>query len=76
MNTIAVDTHKTIQKLKDKGYTEKQAEGFVEALTETELVTKSYLDARFSEFEAKLYKALLIHGLVIVLAILAAAEAL
>lgn len=42
MNTIAIDTHKTIRKLMDKGYTEEQAEGFVNALTESELVTKTY----------------------------------
>ena len=59
-----------------KGYTQEQAEGFVEVLTETEIVTKSYMDMQLSGFEAKLYKALLIHGLAVVLAVLAAVEIL
>lgn len=85
MNTIAIDTHKTIMKLKQKGYTEEQAEGFVEALTESELVTTGYLDNRLNALEnslqssikdlrTEMYRALLIHGLVIVGAILAAAN--
>ena len=76
MNTIAIDTHKTITKLIAKGYTQEQAEGFVEALTESELVTKTYLDARFNEFEVKMYRALFVHGLAIVAAILAVSEIL
>lgn len=76
MNTIAIDTHKTVRKLMEKGYTEKQAEGFVEAITESELVTKSYLDHRFAEFEVKMYRAFLVHGLATVAAVLAAANLL
>lgn len=66
MNTIVVDTHKTIQKLVTKGFTQEQAEGIVEAITDGELLTKDY-------FEAQLYKALLIHGLAVVGAVLGGA---
>ena len=80
MNTIAIDTHKTIMKLVEKGYTQQQAEGFVDALTESELVTKSYLDTRLIELEsritARLYQSLLIHGFATIAAILAAAGVL
>lgn len=75
MNTITIDTHKTIQKLMKQGYTEKQAEGFVEALTESELVTKTYLDSKLNELRAEMYKALLIHGLIVVATIIAVAKA-
>ncbi len=43
MTTIALDTHKTIQKLQAKGFSAPQAEGIVDALTESELVTKTDL---------------------------------
>ncbi len=79
MNTITIDTHKTIQKLMAKGYTEKQAEGFVEALTESDLITKDYLDSKLSvlksDIMAEMYKALLIHGLIVVATIVAVAKA-
>ncbi len=78
MNTITIDTHKTIQKLMAKGYTEKQAEGFVEALTESDLVTREYLDGKLSvlksDIMAEMYKALLIHGLIVVATIVAVAK--
>lgn len=54
MNTLAIDTHKTIQNLMKKGYTEEQAEGFVEALTGSELLTKSYHDASQAELKASI----------------------
>jgi len=66
---IAIDTHKTILKLKERGFTQEQAEGVVDVLTESDLLTKDY-------FEARLYRALLIHGLAVVGAILAAATLL
>ncbi len=79
MSTITIDTHKTIQKLMAKGYTEEQAEGFVEALTESDLVTKDYLDSKLSvlksDIMAEMYKALLIHGLIVVATIVAVAKA-
>ena len=66
MNTIPLDTHKTIRKLIERGFTQEQAEGVVEVLTESELLTKDY-------FEARLYRALLVHGLTVVLGILGGA---
>ncbi|USN87365.1 MAG: hypothetical protein H6779_03035 [Candidatus Nomurabacteria bacterium] len=79
MNIVTVDTHKTIRKLMEKGYTEKQAEGFVEALTESDLVTKDYLDSKLTELRldirAEMYKALLIHGLIVVATMIAVAKA-
>lgn len=75
MSTITIDTHKTIQKLMKQGYTEEQAEGFVDALTESELVTKTYLDSKLNELRAEMYKALLIHGLIVVATIVAVAKA-
>lgn len=49
MNTIAIDTYKTINNLKSKGFTTEQAEGIIAALTESELVDKAYLDKRLAE---------------------------
>jgi len=66
---IAIDTHKTILKLKEKGFTQEQAEGVVDVLTESDVLTKDY-------FEARLYRALLIHGLAVVGALLAASQLL
>jgi hypothetical protein len=67
--SIAIDTHKTIIKLQERGFTREQAEGVVEVITESELLTKDY-------FEARLYRALLVHGLATVGAILAGATLL
>jgi hypothetical protein len=69
MTTIPIDTHKTIQKLVSRGFTPEQAEGVIEVLTESELLTKDY-------FEARLYRALLIHGLTVVGGILGGAVVL
>lgn len=52
MATIALDTHKSIQKLVAKGFTQEQAEGLIEVLTESELVTRQYLDTRLAEMRA------------------------
>lgn len=49
MNTIALDTHKTIKNLTQRGFTQEQAEGVVEALAESELVTKSDLHVGLSD---------------------------
>lgn len=35
MNTIAIDTYKTINGLKAKGFTEAQAEGTIDTITES-----------------------------------------
>ena len=42
MNTVAIDTYKTINKLKAKGFTEEQAEGIIDTITESDLVTVTY----------------------------------
>ncbi len=87
MNTFAIDTHKTINKLKQRGYTEEQAEGFVDALVEGYLITSSHLDVKVKEIEsaikeselrmtAKLYNVLLIHGLAMVATIVTVAKVL
>lgn len=72
MNTIAIDTHKTIERLKKKGYTQDQAEGFVDALVESELASKQDLRELKSELTTTIYKALLVHGLAIAALLLAA----
>lgn len=46
MSTIAIDTYKTIQKLQEKGFSLEPAEGVVEALTESALVTKTDLSTK------------------------------
>ena len=60
MSTIAIDTYKTINKLKAKGFTTEQAEGLVEALTESDLVTNEYfkteLNRALSETRAEIIK--------------------
>lgn len=60
MNTLALDTHKTIRKLQSRGFSEEQAEGIIETLTESELVTKSDLATAISGLEMRLYRAMLI----------------
>jgi chaperonin cofactor prefoldin len=52
-----MDTHKVVCLLVDHGYTEQNAEGFVEAIQCVRLqgmITKTYLDERLSEFEERL----------------------
>ena len=66
MNTFVVDTHKTVKMLVAKGFTQEQAEGVVDALAQSDVLTKDY-------FEARLYRALLLHGLGVVGAILGGA---
>lgn len=60
MSTIAIDTYKTINKLKAKGFTVEQAEGLVEALTESDLVTneffKTELNRALSETKTEIIK--------------------
>ncbi|MEO0669307.1 MAG: DUF1640 domain-containing protein [Pseudomonadota bacterium] len=60
MNTLALDTHKTIRKLQSRGFSEEQAEGIIETLTESQLVTKSDLATEISGLEMRLYRAMLI----------------
>jgi DNA-binding PadR family transcriptional regulator len=54
MNTIAVDTYKTINKLKAKGFTEAQAEGLVDALTESGLVTNDVLKSEIKDIRVEI----------------------
>lgn len=56
MVTMAIDTYKTINNLKTKGFTTEQAEGIIEALSQGELVDKSYLDLRLAETKTDLIK--------------------
>ncbi|MEP6065471.1 MAG: hypothetical protein ABJ246_06515 [Paracoccaceae bacterium] len=51
MSAITLDTNKTVQKLQAKGFTVEQAEGIVDALTESELVTKQDLKLSVSELK-------------------------
>ena len=60
MNAVTLDTHKTMQKLQAKGFSVEQAEGIIDALTESELVTKSELRAGLGEFEGRMYCAMLV----------------
>lgn len=60
MAAVAFDTLKVARRLKDAGYSDKQAEVQAEIMAEAfvynmdALVTKDYLDARFAEQEARI----------------------
>ena len=43
MNAFTLDTYKTVQKLQAKGFSVEQAEGIIDTLTDSDLVTKSEL---------------------------------
>lgn len=60
MNSVTLDTYKTIQNLQARGFSVEQAEGIVDALTESELVTKTDLRTALGELETRLYRAMLI----------------
>ncbi len=60
MSSIALDTYKTIQKLQTKGFSLEQAEGVVEALTESELVTKSELKTELAGLRTDIYRAMMV----------------
>ena len=66
MTTIAIDTHKTINKLVEKGYTKKQAEGLVDALTESNLVTKDDLNSMVKDLKIWVLMMLLAQAALIV----------
>lgn len=55
-----MDTHKTIRELQTRGFSEEQAEGIIDALTESQLVTKNDLTSAISGLEMRLYRAMLI----------------
>ena len=58
MTTVTFDTHKFVQKLKEAGFDEKQAEGLTEAMRsaidESELVTKKDLQIALAPISADL----------------------
>lgn len=57
MKTISLDTHKVITLLEERGFTRKQAEGFVEAVKEidaSELVTVKDLDLALAKQKSDL----------------------
>ncbi|MDP3308888.1 coiled-coil domain-containing protein [Methylotenera sp.] len=58
MATVTFDTHKFVQKLKEAGFDEKQAEGLTEAMRsaidESELVTKKDLQIALAPISADL----------------------
>lgn len=66
MTTIAIDTHKTINKLVEKGYTKEQAEGLVDALTESNLVTKDDLNSMVKDLKIWVLMMLLAQAALIV----------
>lgn len=66
MTAITLDTYKTIQKLQTKGFSAEQAEGIVDALTESELVTKSDLRVAISDLKVWVSLMLLAQGSLIV----------
>lgn len=70
MNTVTLDTHKTILNLQANGFSTSQAESIVNLLTESELVTKQDLQIALAELRAdfKVWgaTALLAHAAVIV----------
>lgn len=49
MNTIAIDTYTVINRLKAKGFTEDQAQGIVETITETDYVTNISVKRMFDD---------------------------
>lgn len=71
MSTIALDTYKTIQKLQTKGFSLEQAEGVVEALTESELVTKLELKTELAGLRTDIYRAMMLQTRTIIGALIA-----
>ena len=55
MNTFVIDTYKTINNLKAKGFSTEQAEGIIEAIVETDYVTNGSLKSMFDS-QAVLFK--------------------
>jgi hypothetical protein len=62
MSSIAFDTLKFTQKLRESGFEQAQAEAVATAFKEAtseELVTKDYLEARLEKQTADIYRAIL-----------------
>lgn len=66
MTTMAIDTHQTFKKLQEKGFSAEQAEGIVDALTESQLVTKADLSAAVKDLKVWVVLMLLGQAAVIV----------
>ena len=49
MNTVAIDTYKTINKLKAKGFSTEQAEGIIDTITEYDYVTNGTLKSMLTD---------------------------
>lgn len=60
MNAVTLDTYKTIHNLQAKGFSVEQAEAIVDALTQSELVTKSDLTFALGDLEGRMYRAMLL----------------
>lgn len=73
MATVTFDTHKFVQKLKEAGFDEKQAEGLTEAMRsaidESELVTKKDLQIALLPISADLNLLKWMMGALIALAV-------
>jgi hypothetical protein len=52
MSTVAIDTYKTINNLKAKGFTTEQAEGIIDAITGGDLVTSEYFKNELARSQA------------------------
>ncbi len=59
INNVFFDTHASVKKLLDAGFTEKQAEAqtkIISDLVEKDLVTKAYLDMELAKNKAEIIK--------------------
>ena len=70
MATIAIDTHKVISRLQERGFTKTQAEALVSVAQEIDLssfATKADLKDALQDFEVRLYRflagVLIAHGI-------------
>lgn len=64
MSTMAIDTHQTFKKLQEKGFSPEQAEGIVQTITESDLVTKTDLTATINKqtTDLKMWVVLMLLG--------------
>jgi hypothetical protein len=54
MNTFAIDTYKTINNLKAKGFSTEQAEVIIETITESDLVTNTTLKSELKDIRLEI----------------------
>ena len=79
MATLTIDTHKAVTVLKDKGFSEQQAEGIVDVFKDAELnematkddiqTLKNKINNSVGSLRSEMYKALMVQTLVIIGAI-------